>query len=619
MIEIISVVLCTTAIFSAIMLNLAVRPTISRKLIGFAVGITAVGGLLIYGYGYACTEESFPLAVIRSTFAVCTIFVGGNNLKDISSAPLLQYTIVQIIFWLLHVMGLFGSTSAVITAIGSRVLRQLRMWLIRNRDLAVIYALTPNTLEFGRQLMEEGTYSLVYVDADGETSLSGTVDHMGCLLYSDTEALNAAPRFLKQLGLRPGNRKIRLYALSDDVAANHQYALSFLEALQALGIKTEQSALTIRGPEDETDNSFQARSGRYGYGSVVSLNEPEMTARLLIRSYPPCNTLSFTAQGLATQDFHALIIGFGRVGQAVLKQLVMNGQFEGSRFRLSVFAPDYDQVMGRLFSECGELLGQYDIAFHAHDGRSQELYNYLNRNIGSIRYIAVCTGDDLLNAEIAGELQPYLSRRGYDIPVYQCSPTGVRYKVNSRKVVRHSIYTPDLLCSDRIDRMAMVLNHSYCGGGTIRENWLNCDYFSRMSSRASADFVTSLLHCAGVSPSDALQHWDPQGELLENLSKTEHLRWCAFHYCMGFRAMTPEEFEERAGIYRREKADTGSGKIRIGKDLNHRVHACLIPWEDLDALSQKENAVTGKNTDYKEMDRNNIRAIPGVLEAMETH
>ena len=600
MTEIISVILCTAAIFAAIMLNLAVRPNVSRKLIGFAVGITAVGGLLVYGYGYACTVDSVPLAVIRATFAVCKIFVGGNALGDISDAPLFQYTATHIIFWLLHLMGLFGSTSAAITALGSKVLRQLRMWLIRNREL-----------------IEKGDIYLIYVDPDGDNNLSGSVDHMGCLLRSDGDALTASPRFLKGLGLRPGSRKIWLYALSTDLVADQQYAQFFLDALKELDIRTEQSSLTIRGPEDETDNRFQARGEVYGYGSVISLNEPEMVARLLVRNYPPCDTLTFDLQGKATQDFHALLIGFGRVGQAVLRQLVMNGQFEGSKFHISVFAPNYDQVMGRLCSECEELLTQYDIDFHAHDGRSRELYRYLNKNAKSLRYIAVCTGSDLLNAEIAGELQPYLSRRGCRIPVYQCSPTGVRYKVNADKVVKHSIYTPEILCSDRIDRMAMVLNQSYCGSGTARENWIKCDYFSRMSSRASADFVTALLRSAGVSEADALEHWDPQGELLENLAKTEHLRWCAFHHCMGFRAMTREEFDARAAIHRKEREETGSSRVRISKDLTQRIHACLIPWEDLDDLSARENAVTGKNVDYKEMDRNNVRSIPGVLQAME--
>lgn len=616
MIEIIEVILATAAIFSAIMLNLAVRPHVSRKLIGFAVGITVVGGLLIYGYGYACTSDSVLLAVIRATFAVCKIFVGENDLDDISGAPLFQYTLTHIFFWLLHLMGLFGSTSAAITALGSRLLRQLRTWLIRKRDLAVIYSLTPNTLEFGRKLLNESDISLVYVDPDGDSSLSSAVDHMGCLLRSDEEALSATPRFLRSLGLRPGSRKIWLYALSADMAADRQYAQSFLDSLKQQNIHTEQTALTIQGPEDETDNQFQARSERYGYGSVISMNETEMAARLLIRSYPPCDTLSFDSQGRALQDFHVLLIGFGKAGQAVLRQLVMNGQFEGSTFRASIFAPDYDQVMGRLCSECEELLTQYDIQFFAHDGRSRELYRYLNQNAGNLRYIAVCTGSDLRNAEIADELQPYLSRRGCRIPVYQCSRTGIRCKSSAGSIVQHSLYTPEILCSDQIDRMAMALNQSYCGSGTARENWKKCDYFSRMSSRASADFTAAMLRIAGVSPEEALVSWDPQGELMENLAKTEHLRWCAFHYCMGFRPMTREEFDARTAVFRRELAEQGASRIRIGKDLIQGTHACLIPWEDLDELSARENAITGKRIDYKEMDRSNVRAIPDVLRAM---
>jgi len=617
MTQIISVILSTAAIFFAIMLHLAVRPQVSRKLIGFAVSFTAVGGLLVYGYGYACAESSGILAVIRATFAVCSIFVGGNALDDIQMAPAFQYTAFQIFFWLLHLMGLFGSTGAVITALGSRVLRQLRLWLIRSRDIAVIYSLTPQTLAFGRELTENSRISLVYVDPDPAGSLSATVDHMGCILRSDADALNAATGFLKSMGLRSGKRRVWLYALSADLVANQKYAAHFLKSLEDRSISPEQTALTIRGPEDETDNRFLNRENRYGYGSVISLNEPEMVARLLVQHYPPCDTLTFDETGCANADFHGLIIGFGQVGQAVLRQLTMNGQFQGSHFRISVFDPDYEQVMGRLSSECESLLQQYDITFHPHDGRSRELYRYLTQNAGNLRYIALCTGSDALNQEIAGEVQPFLNRRGNPVPIYQCSHKGIRHQASEDRMVTLEIYTRQLLCSDRMDRMAMVLNQTYCGSGTARENWITCDYFSRMSSRASADFVPALLRCAGVTQEEALKNWAPEGQLMENLAKTEHLRWNAFHHCMGFRAMTKAEFEERAAIYRSEVAAKGSSRFRVAKDLNQRIHACLVSWEELEELSAREYTATGRTVDYQEMDRNNVRSIPGVLQAMK--
>jgi hypothetical protein len=91
------------------------------------------------------------------------------------------------------------------------------------------------------------------------------------------------------------------------------------------------------------------------------------------------------------------------------------------------------------------------------------------------------------------------------------------------------------------------------------------------------------------------------------------MRWCAFHETMGYRCMPDQIWKERAAQFEKERLETGSGRIRIGKDPAARLHACLIPWDDLDALSEKENAVTGRSIDYKEMDRDNVRMIPEML------
>ena len=92
---------------------------------------------------------------------------------------------------------------------------------------------------------------------------------------------------------------------------------------------------------------------------------------------------------------------------------------------------------------------------------------------------------------------------------------------------------------------------------------------------------------------------------------------CAF--CPGTNrkkhAMTEEEFSERCRIYQEEKAKDPATRYRIGKDIAKGIHCCLIPWEELDALSAKENAVTGGNVDYKQMDRNNVLTLPALLKS----
>ena len=49
--------------------------------------------------------------------------------------------------------------------------------------------------------------------------------------------------------------------------------------------------------------------------------------------------------------------------------------------------------------------------------------------------------------------------------------------------------------------------------------------------------------------------------------------------------------------------------------MHNNTHACLISWEDLNALSAKESAITGKEIDYQAMDTDNVLAVPQLLQA----
>ena len=80
--------------------------------------------------------------------------------------------------------------------------------------------------------------------------------------------------------------------------------------------------------------------------------------------------------------------------------------------------------------------------------------------------------------------------------------------------------------------------------------------------------------------------------------------------------MDEETYAARTQRYLEEKQEKGSSSLRIGKDMKRRLHACLVPWEALDALSARENKVTGGQVDYKQMDTNNILVLPEVLSAL---
>ena len=610
------VILWTTALFCVIIVCLAVPPKFVKKLLGVFAAITTVGALLMYGYGYAQLSDPAPVAVFRAAFAVCKVFVGGNAWGEIGSA--FTNTGTKVLFWLLHLMGLFSTASAAVTSLGSGLLRRVQLWLLRRQDIAIIYGLNEDTLEFGRTLQGKKAPALVYLDNNATPAQQAAVRHMGAILRTDAAALEGTVRFLKNIGLNEGKRKLRVYALQQDTLANQIFARKLMTSMEQQGIKPQQTALTLLGPGDEVETPFLVAEGYYGFGSVISISEPEMVARILMQKYPPCDQMTFDEHAKATKDFYGLIIGFGEIGQAVLRQLVMNGQFCGSKFHLAVFSPSYTQKMGRLAHECASMLGDYDIAFYPYDGRSCQLYDYLEEHIDSLDYIAVCAGNTQINGQIGEQVQTFLQRRGGHAAVYLCSHWGVSFRTQEHICV-HKIYTKDILATDQIDAMAKVLNQSYIGDGDQEENWRACGYFNRMSSRAAADFHSALLCAAGTTPEEAQKHWSPEGDLLENLAETEHLRWNAFHYCMGFRPMTEEEFAERAAVYQKEKQNNPHTNYKIARDIEKRIHACMLPWEALDDYSQKENAVTGGNKNYKENDRNNIRDLVKVLQARDTN
>ena len=607
----ISIILGTIAIYLALFFHVAFKPKISRRLIGGAAAAALVVGLIFYGICFASLGDNTVLAVLNTCSAVCKLFVGEGSADAIAASPWMEYAFVQIVFSALSFLGIFATTGAAVSAIGAGFLRRARLYLQRKRNLAVITPLNANTVSFARELTEAGNTSVVFVDETPDPDCVNTATAIGCVVRSDAAALSPNVSFLRSLGITRGERKLHLFALDADRYQNRQYAEDFLQALQEKQIAASQAGLTIFAEEDATETAFS--HGAYTFGTVLCVNEESMAARLLLKKAPLYETICFDETGKATEDFHALVIGSGKVGQAVMKQIIMNGQFWGSHFRMTVFDPAFDTITGRFRYECAQLFQHFHIDIHNADARSGEMYAYLSEYWQQIHYIVVCTGNDSTNREVCQQISHFLSVRGRDLPLYICSTRGIQ-RITQADVTRWDIFTPQVLCTDEMDRKAMQLNHAYCGNHkTPQENWADCDYFSRMSSRASADYAPVFLKMAGLS-TDAVPegNW-VSGDLLESMAISEHERWCAFHYCMGFRPMTKAEFDSRCQTYLDKKAKDPATRYRIGKDVHARIHCCLIPWDELDDLSARENAVTGKSVDYKQMDRNNVLTLPELL------
>ena len=414
--------------------------------------------------------------------------------------------------------------------------------------------------------------------------------------------------------MRPGSRKIEIAALDPEPGRNLSYARALLDEFQQAGIHPEQTRLLIAA-SGEASSSLLAREGR-GFGSVFALNSYDLAARLISLEFPPCDRIAFDAHGRAKEDYHAVIVGFGRLGRAILEQLVMNGQFTGSRFRVDVF--DAAPQNGSLFMH--PILDNYDIRFHLYSGKSTEFFRFMEENREDIRCVFLSTGSGQDNAEIARDLTARFFGEGRFPALVQADLNGFVFTDEERReTVLSGIYESGVPDLEELDARAMQIHSRWIvpRPESPEKAWQECDYFGRLSTRAAADACSAMLRASGKTAEQVLAgEWPPDPETLENLAQTEHLRWCAFHHVMGYRTMEDTVWNERAERYRKA-AEAGGKPAAIGKDPVHRLHACLIPWEALDALSEKENAVTGGRVDYKEMDRQNVLAVADILASQQ--
>ena len=549
-----------------------------------------------------------PYVITKSVLDVGRMFSGYPNGDAFYSLPISRNPVAVLVFWLINLIAFYTTATALIARFGNDLLRWVRLKAQKISDIILIFGVNDNSITFGRNIIEKKGDILIYIDSAIDEKYLLLIRSMGGIAYSDNKALKAEVPFLRKIKVRPSKTKLRLYALSDEYDKNLQYALKMLESLKEIEILPEQTELTLLGTNESKGMIFQSNNNQYGYGSVNSFDEYELTARLLIHEYPLCNAINFDSNGRAVEDVNVLIIGFGRIGHEVLRKVVANGQFEGSNFHAAIYDPRFEHRAGFIQFQYTQMFENYEIIFKPQEGRSTKIFSFLQENASKLNYIVICIDDRYMTRGMALRIVDRLQALGYSENVYTCDTKSVRcYSQNIRGYESHFIYDSEILFSEELDKYAMELNHKYSCGKNLHEDWKKCSYFDRMSSRAAVDYLIPLIRRINAGKLTQEQR--------ENLAKSEHLRWCAFHYSFGFNAMSKQEFINRINQYNHEIQQYGKSSIKPTKDMEKLKHVCLVDWDELDEISNIENSLTHSNKNYKEFDRMNVDMVMELIQA----
>ncbi len=601
------IILIAAAVFLALIVWFTVDTKHVKKWTGISFLIAIAGGLIIYGNIDAAQFKDMPvIAVLRTVVHVGKMFGNAGDSAHDSFVDVVGDTLITSVFyWLVHFFAYYSVVSALVLAIGKDIVKSFRTWILRFRDIELIYGIDDDTIRIGETIVKDRHISLVFV---GKGNVSDSfINRTGALVYDDSDAMKPNAKFMKRLAIKGGKRHIRVSALSSDDEQNYTYAVQMKKCLEEAGVAPANTELVMFARAAMLGTELQALGDHYGYGSVKVFDRTELAARLMLMKYPISDVLTFDDNGKAQNDVDILMVGFGRIGQETLRKIICAGQFEGSTFHVHVFDPEIDRINGFFCSRYPGLMEKYDIHFEAEDARSCKFVDFVKDRAHRLNLIIVSPGNIAMGNEIAYGIIDILSSCGVDLPVYQCYYDKIIRNHSKDECVITNVFDAKILYGTKLDALAKEINHYYCGEGSSEEQWKRCDYFSRTSCCASADYLYGLLSRLELTKTtpDKIT-----GELLENLAKSEHLRWMGFHYAMGYQPMTKEERSERAKLYKSDKS------IRILKDVRNKHHGCLIPWDELDELSEFENSFTGKNTDYKQIDRDNVKAVCGIISNM---
>ena len=106
-------ILLSAALFAAIIFILAGNFRFSKKATGIFMFLAVALGVPLYGAGYAhLSPDNLPLAVLRTCFSVCGMFLGRSDALLVADTPVYANPILAAGLWFACTCALCATASA---------------------------------------------------------------------------------------------------------------------------------------------------------------------------------------------------------------------------------------------------------------------------------------------------------------------------------------------------------------------------------------------------------------------------------------------------------------------------------------------------------------------------
>lgn len=582
---------------------LAMQP--QKRILQIAVPMCIISFAVIYAFylvAYLVPDE--PIFGIPAAFSAFVetfgSFTNGVAYSDVaeSDAVMEAFSVFwfETLFWALHMLVIITLAISGFAVFGRKFMDKVRLHLyrsLREREIYFVFGDSDGAVILGRNIAKDKPRALV-------------------VLFSDDYSEDLRERIADFGG-----------ALVEVTEETREQYLAMARS------RMRENVVEFEGVVHPTVN-----------GDSIA----DLLARYVVRKYPPYKSMDIPSDEnldyldrIPTRPYSALIVGFGKLGSACLKQLIMASQFTLNETRPKFYVIDKDGIsFDRFCIENPDVWESADIVFRATDIFSFEaqcmVVDAACDKETPLHQVYICCAPVVssnpqerevcleLNSEICRYVSDLLVCCGWD----ESHPADLSYAwLVNPCVEEERIWTPEIVLHKELDKRGIYVSGGYKGGtdsvaerseifkkGLKKWNDSGEIEFYRDSSRAAATFMEAYFGLIGIEPHDpsgineigAILKTRP--DVIEALAEIEHNRWNAFHYCNGYTPMNAEELIER------KKAAASGEQIKPNQDFAKKKHICLVPWErlpDVDALMKQDRGT------YQEYDRENIHMAYIVL------
>lgn len=337
----------------------------------------------------------------------------------------------------------------------------------------------------------------------------------------------------------------------------------------------------------------------------IIVDEPEMVAWDFAQRYSrlKCPYTKVDDKCRLITDFKVLLVGLGKTGEAVLNEIICNGQLlktgDNTKTGLEVCAIDKEKDVIEKFkcSHPGFVNGvetEMKLSLACLDAFSPQFADWATANLLNCNQVVLCLPDDVGNINVA-EIIHRIQR------VHLLPKSQVVVKIGSDKVnnawrggkneygrfgMLRELYSWHNIDASHVTTIARAKHSKWSSSANESDNakadekWRMATYSERRSSIASAkgefNFVELLgyrLDCKSGGSQDGNLVKQVQNEVekhIDTLARNEHLRWNAYHVMLGYQRWDLEHPSvDEVGKKKANQLDT------------FYCHADIVPFDNL--------------------------------------